>query len=48
VETSTNDATGSIAPPDLHAWRELGLLVRALEDDRRRLHARVTCATVRA
>ena len=36
----TREVQASIAPPDLHVWRELGSLVRALEDDCRRLHAR--------
>ena len=34
------EVQASIAPPDLVAWRRLSSLVRALEDDCRRLHAR--------
>ena len=36
----TRAVQASIDPPNLSAWRELGSLVRALEDDCRRLHAR--------
>jgi len=36
----TRSVQASIAPPDLTAWRQLGALVRALEDDCRQLHAR--------
>ena len=36
----TREVQASIAPPDLMALRQLGSLVRALEDDCRRLHAR--------
>jgi CHAD domain-containing protein len=30
----------SLAPPNVHAWRDLDVLVRSLEDECRRLHAR--------
>jgi hypothetical protein len=30
----------SMPAPDLNAWHQLGLLVRVLEDDCRRLHGR--------
>ncbi|PWT86004.1 MAG: hypothetical protein C5B57_01905 [Blastocatellia bacterium] len=38
--TSARDVQASLSPPDLTAWRELGLLVRALDNDCRWLHAR--------
>jgi CHAD domain-containing protein len=34
------EVQASLSPPDLTAWRELGLVVRALEDNCRQLHAR--------
>jgi CHAD domain-containing protein len=36
----TREAQASLVPPDLATWRELGALVRALDDDCRVLHAR--------
>ena len=34
------EAQALLSPPDLIAWRDLGLLVDVIEDDCRRLHAR--------
>jgi CHAD domain-containing protein len=36
----TREEQASLSPPDLRVWRELDLLVGALEDDCRRLHGR--------
>ena len=33
------EAQASLSPPDLAAWRDLGALGHAVEDDCRRLHA---------
>ena len=38
--TWTREAQASLFPPDLATWRELGALVRALDNDCRVLHAR--------
>jgi CHAD domain-containing protein len=37
---SARKAQGSLAPPDLTAWRHLGSLVHVAQDDCRQLHAR--------
>jgi CHAD domain-containing protein len=36
----TREEQASLSPPDLRVWRELDVLVAALEDDCRRLHGR--------
>jgi CHAD domain-containing protein len=36
----SREVQASLSPPDLIAWRELGSLVHAVEDDCRQLHAR--------
>lgn len=40
----TRDLQASLSPPNLKAWRQLGSLVDALEDDCRRLHALPACS----
>jgi CHAD domain-containing protein len=41
--TSARDVHASLSPPDLTLWRDLGLLVRAIEGECRSLHARYLC-----
>jgi CHAD domain-containing protein len=37
---TAREVQASLSPPDLTAWRELGSLIRTIEDDCRSLHAR--------